>query len=58
MYCGPKGKSQLSRDEALKAMKRLQALGDDDAVAALNIYKCTFCGRWHVGHKKARPVAS
>ncbi len=48
--CGPKAKIPQSRDEAKRALQRLVAMGDDSA--QLNIYKCSACKRWHVGHNK------
>lgn len=58
MQCGWKGKTSYSRDEALRALRRLQQLDDDPDVERLNVYRCSSCGRWHVGHKAVNKRAS
>jgi hypothetical protein len=57
LSCGSKGKIPYSRSDALRAVKRLRAIGSDDPAAPLNAYRCTDCRRWHVGHNKFSPHA-
>jgi len=48
--CKVSGKIQHSRSDAQRSMAGLKVLNNDADVQSLNIYKCTSCGRWHVGH--------
>ena len=41
--CG--NKTEMSESDAWRAAKRFRSKGDDDAHA----YRCTYCGKWHVG---------
>ncbi len=49
--CDMSGKQALSRDEAKRQLRRLEADAADPEAHLLNIYRCRHCARWHVGHK-------
>ncbi len=49
--CRTTGKQSLSRSEALRKINELTDNGDD-AADRLNAYRCQFCGRHHVGHRR------
>lgn len=50
--CGQRGKISYSRSNALQAIRDLRVKGNDDKSDTLNAYRCSLCGRWHVGHNK------
>lgn len=51
--CDLARKISYAKDDALRAMRALLALDRDlKNTQKLNIYKCSACCRWHVGHSK------
>ena len=50
MICEVTGKHSLSRSDAQRKVSELMT--GDPAAALLNAYKCAYCNRWHVGHRR------
>lgn len=51
MICEHTGKQCHSKSDAQRALRVLQTDRWSDHPELLNIYRCRWCGRWHVGHQ-------
>jgi predicted RNA-binding Zn-ribbon protein involved in translation (DUF1610 family) len=49
--CPETGKQQMSRSEALRKLVELRVWDREDQ-GPMAAYRCAFCGRHHVGHRR------
>ena len=51
-FCIKQGKAMLSKGQAKSTAKRMARVHRNDGT--LDAYKCSTCGKWHVGNRKKR----